>query len=75
MASLLSLRVACDARRCACDCVDLSNAAVGFERIMSRHKRRENGQRREDREKRRLTEETCVPTLCVIVGQFHRVCR
>lgn len=49
MASLPSVLCAMDARKCVCDCVDLSNAAVGFERIVSRHKRREYGQKREEK--------------------------
>ena len=40
MASLFSSLCALEARRCACDCIDLSNAAEGFERIVSRHKGR-----------------------------------
>lgn len=60
-ASLLSLREAWEAWRCVWACIDLSNAAVGFERIVSRHKGAGVMRRREDWEKRRLTEETLCP--------------
>ena len=76
MASLPSVLCAIDARKCVCAWADLSQAAVGFERIVSRHKRRENGQKREEKRREKTDRgDLCPDTMRPLVAIWSRSLR